>query len=123
MAATPAHPSAPDGPPVSQPHAGPSGRPIQPAPPHLAAARAPSADSATDDGGARKRAKRRKVNHACLYCRRSHMTCDEGRPCQRWSVYAPCEGREKELTRALAVSNAKLDIYVMTSPARAAAAA
>ncbi|KAJ7608807.1 hypothetical protein FB45DRAFT_380764 [Roridomyces roridus] len=33
--------------------------------------------------GARKSAKRRKVNHACLYCRRSHMTCDEGRPCQR----------------------------------------
>jgi len=30
--------------------------------------------------------KRRKVNHACLYCRRSHMTCDEGRPCQRWSA-------------------------------------
>jgi hypothetical protein len=30
--------------------------------------------------------KRRKVNHACLYCRRSHMTCDEGRPCQRWWV-------------------------------------
>ncbi|EJD41554.1 hypothetical protein AURDEDRAFT_138619 [Auricularia subglabra TFB-10046 SS5] len=27
--------------------------------------------------------KRKKVNHACLYCRRSHMTCDEGRPCQR----------------------------------------
>jgi hypothetical protein len=32
--------------------------------------------------------KRRKVNHACLYCRRSHMTCDEGRPCQRWSAQA-----------------------------------
>ena len=31
-----------------------------------------------------KVARRRKVNHACLYCRRSHMTCDEGRPCQRW---------------------------------------
>ncbi|KAF8752063.1 rds2-regulator of drug sensitivity [Rhizoctonia solani] len=30
--------------------------------------------------------KRRKVNHACLYCRRSHMTCDEGRPCQRCSA-------------------------------------
>ncbi|KDQ09218.1 hypothetical protein BOTBODRAFT_69322 [Botryobasidium botryosum FD-172 SS1] len=30
-----------------------------------------------------KLTKRRKVNHACLYCRRSHMTCDEGRPCQR----------------------------------------
>ncbi|KAI9473954.1 MAG: hypothetical protein EXX96DRAFT_579988 [Benjaminiella poitrasii] len=27
--------------------------------------------------------KRRKVTHACVYCRRSHMTCDEGRPCQR----------------------------------------
>ena len=38
-----------------------------------------------DDGKAKKKpAKRRKVNHACLYCRRSHMTCDEGRPCQRW---------------------------------------
>ncbi|KAJ3786060.1 hypothetical protein GGU11DRAFT_749444 [Lentinula aff. detonsa] len=31
----------------------------------------------------RKTVRRRKVNHACLYCRRSHMTCDEGRPCQR----------------------------------------
>lgn len=38
-----------------------------------------------DDAGKKKKtAKRRKVNHACLYCRRSHMTCDEGRPCQRW---------------------------------------
>ncbi|KAF5339094.1 hypothetical protein D9611_011236 [Ephemerocybe angulata] len=37
-----------------------------------------------DDGGKKKKTtKRRKVNHACLYCRRSHMTCDEGRPCQR----------------------------------------
>lgn len=40
-----------------------------------------------DAGGKRKKTtKRRKVNHACLYCRRSHMTCDEGRPCQRWYV-------------------------------------
>ncbi|KAJ3052588.1 hypothetical protein HK097_006024, partial [Rhizophlyctis rosea] len=31
----------------------------------------------------RNYAKRRKVSHACVYCRRSHMTCDEGRPCQR----------------------------------------
>ncbi|KAJ3937185.1 MAG: hypothetical protein NXY57DRAFT_733787 [Lentinula lateritia] len=31
----------------------------------------------------KKTVRRRKVNHACLYCRRSHMTCDEGRPCQR----------------------------------------
>ncbi|KZT26136.1 hypothetical protein NEOLEDRAFT_1063860 [Neolentinus lepideus HHB14362 ss-1] len=41
--------------------------------------------AAADDGSGtgKKKAKRRKVNHACLYCRRSHMTCDEGRPCQR----------------------------------------
>jgi hypothetical protein len=45
-------------------------------------------DDATSSGRKRKptTTKRRKVNHACLYCRRSHMTCDEGRPCQRWSV-------------------------------------
>ncbi|KAJ7054028.1 hypothetical protein C8F01DRAFT_1031822 [Mycena amicta] len=39
--------------------------------------------SLPDDEIPRKGSKRRKVNHACLYCRRSHMTCDEGRPCQR----------------------------------------
>ncbi|KAI5984088.1 hypothetical protein EDD15DRAFT_2177792 [Pisolithus albus] len=39
--------------------------------------------SLDDDPGKKKKTKRRKVNHACLYCRRSHMTCDEGRPCQR----------------------------------------
>ncbi|KAA8905372.1 hypothetical protein FN846DRAFT_779075 [Sphaerosporella brunnea] len=27
--------------------------------------------------------KRRKVNHACVYCRRSHMTCNDVRPCTR----------------------------------------
>ena len=27
--------------------------------------------------------KRRKVSKACVYCRRSHLTCDDGRPCQR----------------------------------------
>jgi hypothetical protein len=45
-------------------------------------------DDTTASGRKRKptAAKRRKVNHACLYCRRSHMTCDEGRPCQRWSA-------------------------------------
>ncbi|CAA7263397.1 unnamed protein product [Cyclocybe aegerita] len=46
---------------------------------------APSRTAAAEDdaGKKKKTAKRRKVNHACLYCRRSHMTCDEGRPCQR----------------------------------------
>jgi len=33
------------------------------------------------DPGSKK--KRRKVNHACVYCRRSHMTCDLERPCAR----------------------------------------
>ncbi|KAK4555281.1 Transcription factor [Recurvomyces mirabilis] len=31
----------------------------------------------------KKGSKRRKVNHACVYCRRSHMTCDLERPCAR----------------------------------------
>ncbi|TFK22417.1 hypothetical protein FA15DRAFT_671532 [Coprinopsis marcescibilis] len=44
----------------------------------------PTGKGGDDDAGKKKKtAKRRKVNHACLYCRRSHMTCDEGRPCQR----------------------------------------
>lgn len=36
-----------------------------------------------EDEAKKKKAKRRKVDHACIYCRRSHMTCDAGRPCQR----------------------------------------
>ncbi|KAJ7045083.1 hypothetical protein C8F04DRAFT_1067648 [Mycena alexandri] len=43
----------------------------------------PSRSPVQDPEDTRKGSKRRKVNHACLYCRRSHMTCDEGRPCQR----------------------------------------
>ncbi|KAJ7664904.1 hypothetical protein B0H17DRAFT_951687 [Mycena rosella] len=39
--------------------------------------------SPAQDSEETRKSKRRKVNHACLYCRRSHMTCDEGRPCQR----------------------------------------
>ena len=34
--------------------------------------------------GKRKEAKKRKVGQACVYCRRSHMTCDSQRPCNRW---------------------------------------
>ncbi|KAK1060098.1 Transcription factor [Friedmanniomyces endolithicus] len=30
-----------------------------------------------------KKAKRSKVQNACIYCRRSHMTCDQQRPCAR----------------------------------------
>ncbi|KAF8581200.1 hypothetical protein K439DRAFT_1516623 [Ramaria rubella] len=36
-----------------------------------------------EEGTKKKKSKRRKVDHACVYCRRSHMTCDSGRPCQR----------------------------------------
>lgn len=36
-----------------------------------------------DSGGDNGKKKRRKVNHACVYCRRSHMTCDLQRPCAR----------------------------------------
>ncbi|KAL1927199.1 hypothetical protein VTP01DRAFT_5162 [Rhizomucor pusillus] len=44
-----------------------------------------SNDSANSQDPKKKRTgpKRRKVTHACVFCRRSHMTCDEGRPCQR----------------------------------------
>lgn len=38
-------------------------------------------DSSQNDD--KKPKKRRKVNHACVYCRRSHMTCDSDRPCSR----------------------------------------
>ncbi|KAH8599134.1 hypothetical protein B0O99DRAFT_613102 [Bisporella sp. PMI_857] len=34
-------------------------------------------------GAGKSPKKRRKVNHACVYCRRSHMTCDLERPCAR----------------------------------------
>ncbi|KAJ2394073.1 Transcription factor, partial [Coemansia sp. RSA 2603] len=30
-----------------------------------------------------KRAKRQKVSKACVFCQRSHMSCDDKRPCQR----------------------------------------
>ncbi|KAL9937142.1 hypothetical protein V8E36_004377 [Tilletia maclaganii] len=50
-------------------------------------ASAPPTSSSTPPAGAPTKtphqAKRRKVGTACIYCRRSHMTCDEGRPCQR----------------------------------------
>jgi len=36
-----------------------------------------------DSSAAKNGKKRRKVNHACIYCRRSHMTCDLERPCTR----------------------------------------
>ncbi len=52
---------------------------------HLGNSTSGEHDTDNDAPGKKKKGtKRRKVNHACLYCRRSHMTCDEGRPCQRW---------------------------------------
>jgi hypothetical protein len=43
----------------------------------------PETNHEYEGGKKKKAAKRRKVTSACLYCRRSHMTCDDGRPCQR----------------------------------------
>ncbi|RMY45296.1 hypothetical protein D0863_16068 [Hortaea werneckii] len=42
-----------------------------------------AAETDSTNGNNSKKQKRRKVNHACVYCRRSHMTCDLERPCTR----------------------------------------
>ncbi|KAJ2784434.1 Transcription factor [Coemansia javaensis] len=42
----------------------------------------PDAES-RQKGGAAARAKRQKVSKACVYCQRSHMACDDERPCRR----------------------------------------
>ncbi|KAF2190808.1 hypothetical protein K469DRAFT_560087 [Zopfia rhizophila CBS 207.26] len=42
-----------------------------------------AAPASGPDGSTKIPKKRRKVNHACIYCRRSHMTCDLERPCTR----------------------------------------
>ncbi|KAK9240992.1 hypothetical protein V1525DRAFT_393386 [Lipomyces kononenkoae] len=42
-----------------------------------------TAGSVVETSQTAQQAKRRKVDHACVYCRRSHMTCDSGRPCSR----------------------------------------
>ncbi|KAI7531727.1 hypothetical protein KC316_g17154, partial [Hortaea werneckii] len=42
-----------------------------------------AAEADSTNGNNSKKQKRRKVNHACVYCRRSHMTCDLERPCTR----------------------------------------
>ncbi|KAI5800042.1 hypothetical protein EDC01DRAFT_716566 [Geopyxis carbonaria] len=42
----------------------------------------PASNTAASSAG-RSPKKRRKVNHACVYCRRSHMTCNDVRPCTR----------------------------------------
>ncbi|KAI0484299.1 meiosis protein SPO22/ZIP4 like-domain-containing protein [Xylariaceae sp. FL0804] len=43
----------------------------------------PTAATTTPSDTNKSPRKRRKVNHACVYCRRSHMTCDLERPCTR----------------------------------------
>ncbi|PWN39693.1 hypothetical protein IE81DRAFT_368895 [Ceraceosorus guamensis] len=42
-----------------------------------------SASTSASPGPAPKDTRKRKVGTACIYCRRSHMTCDESRPCKR----------------------------------------
>ncbi|KAI5852676.1 hypothetical protein DFP73DRAFT_11394 [Morchella snyderi] len=43
----------------------------------------PTTSTPGQSSSGRSPKKRRKVNHACVYCRRSHMTCDDDRPCMR----------------------------------------
>ncbi|EZF82726.1 hypothetical protein H107_06030 [Trichophyton rubrum CBS 202.88] len=61
---------------------------------------AEAADRAPPTGSSPK--KRRKVNHACVYCRRSHMTCDSGRPCSRCikrNIGHLCHDKPREPTK------------------------
>ncbi|PWN41462.1 hypothetical protein IE81DRAFT_173068 [Ceraceosorus guamensis] len=39
--------------------------------------------SLVDDGNGLKRRRIKKVAKACVFCKRSHMTCDDERPCRR----------------------------------------
>ena len=45
---------------------------------------APTASPTAGDGQPRKLAqKKKKTSRACIYCQRSHLPCDTGRPCER----------------------------------------
>ncbi|CDH49222.1 cwt1 transcription factor [Lichtheimia corymbifera JMRC:FSU:9682] len=64
--------------------------------------------------------KRRKVTHACVYCRRSHMTCDEGRPCQRCikrSIGHLCHDEPKHSNSSAQNNNANKNRAVPTTTA------
>lgn len=50
------------------------------APPHHPPSQTESHIASTKEADS---SKRRKVSAACIFCRRSHMTCDDQRPCQR----------------------------------------
>ncbi|CCG80607.1 putative Zn cluster transcription factor Rds2 [Taphrina deformans PYCC 5710] len=70
-----------------------------------------------EDGKAPGSSKRKKVNHACVYCRRSHMTCDSGRPCIRCvkrSIGHLCHDEVKEPK----TKSPKLEPDVVTVPSR-----
>lgn len=40
-------------------------------------------DNDNDNDARLKDKSRKRVSRACVYCQRSHMSCDEGRPCKR----------------------------------------
>ncbi|CAN6604271.1 transcription activator of gluconeogenesis [Trichomonascus vanleenenianus] len=42
-----------------------------------------SYSSATKQIGKIEKPKRKKTSRACIHCQKAHVTCDEGRPCQR----------------------------------------
>ncbi|KAG2175152.1 hypothetical protein INT44_007640 [Umbelopsis vinacea] len=69
----------------------------------------PSDNNGSDSKKKRVGPKRKKVTHACVYCRRSHMTCDDGRPCQRCikrSIGHLCHDEPKPSAVAAAARNA-----------------
>ncbi|KAI8578475.1 hypothetical protein K450DRAFT_247016 [Umbelopsis ramanniana AG] len=69
----------------------------------------PSENNGNDSKKKRVGPKRKKVTHACVYCRRSHMTCDDGRPCQRCikrSIGHLCHDEPKPSAVAAAARNA-----------------
>ncbi|OAD69500.1 Zn(2)-C6 fungal-specific transcription factor [Phycomyces blakesleeanus NRRL 1555(-)] len=69
-----------------------------------------SPSSSADPKKKRTGPKRRKVTHACVYCRRSHMTCDDGRPCQRCikrSIGHMCHDEAKNPSTAQSTQSAK----------------
>ncbi|KAL7419448.1 hypothetical protein Q5752_006286 [Cryptotrichosporon argae] len=84
-----------------------------------------------DDAGHVERRTKRKTGKACVYCRRSHMVCEGGRPCERCikrdiahlcrDVTPPAHSHPKKETEKDSSSKRAAAIAVSDVPAPAAA--
>ncbi|KAK6360251.1 hypothetical protein TWF730_006399 [Orbilia blumenaviensis] len=77
----------------------------------------PPAPASSSSNG--KVSKRRKVNHACVYCRRSHMTCDDERPCTRCvkrNIGHLCRDEVRDVKRLKPESNHSTEEASPSSP-------